>query len=589
MAKKSRTEKTRKAFRKGRRAPPRGVAPSAPSGSGPFGSARLRPTLEAAPKALLHPHAPEEPVWRYLWPVLALAFAIRAAVALSGDFVAHPDEVMQYLEQGHRLAFGNGILYWEFWYGARSWLIPGLVAGILTLFDVAGLGQPLWYVGGVKLTFCALSLAVPAGMYFFARWHFGEGAARIGLLAGAFWYELVGFAHKPMTEFLATGLLMGLLALCVRPGRIRPKIIWSTAFLAVLAAAIRMQYAPVAILLLVLLFLRAGEASGRMRREGMQFVLAATLFISIVGVFDAVTWDAEPFHSYFANLQLNLALQEVRSSSPIWKYLWWLQLTSAGLCAMCLALSLRDLRRYGLLLALIALVLIVHSVEAHKEYRFVFVITPLWLLAGADVANQLASRLPARPAHLPGTGFVKILGMIGALFAAASIAGILNALPRQDEGLGAGLSNPIRFIRDQDPMFAAYRYLADAPEVSAVWHVDRFYHDLPGYYYLHRKIPFYDRRTGLANNLHADLKTLRSSVSHLVTSDPNLAVPGYAVEKEFDDLRILRQEERKMPLRGWRTFTPSITDTYGKELMRLLYPDAPVPPANFNIRFAEPK
>ena len=56
-----------------------------------------------------------------------------------------------------------------------------------------------WYVGAVKLLFCALSLAIPAGMYFFSRRHFGEAAARAALLAGALWYELVGFAHKRMT------------------------------------------------------------------------------------------------------------------------------------------------------------------------------------------------------------------------------------------------------------------------------------------------------------------------------------------------------------------------------------------------------
>ena len=91
--------------------------------------------------------------------VLTLAFAVRATVALSGDFVLHPDEIMQYLEPAHRLAFGNGVIYWEYFYGARSWLVPGAVAAVLKLFAIVGLGEPFWYVGGVKLLFCALSLA----------------------------------------------------------------------------------------------------------------------------------------------------------------------------------------------------------------------------------------------------------------------------------------------------------------------------------------------------------------------------------------------------------------------------------------------
>ena len=63
------------------------------------GWARLRSALNAAPGVLLHPQTPEQPVWKFLWPVLAVAFAVRAAIALSGDFMLHPDEIMQYLER----------------------------------------------------------------------------------------------------------------------------------------------------------------------------------------------------------------------------------------------------------------------------------------------------------------------------------------------------------------------------------------------------------------------------------------------------------------------------------------------------------
>ena len=199
----------------------------------------LRSALGVAPDLLLHPAPPDERPWKYLLPVLALAFVARAAIALSGDFVLHPDEIMQYLEPAHRLVFGSGVTYWEYFYGARSWLVPGLVAGVLKLFGIVGLGQPFWYIGGVKLVFCAISLLIPAGMYFFARWHFGETAARVALLMGAFWYELVGFAHKPMTEFVSTALLMSLLALCVRPASDKLRVVLTAAVLAVLVAAIR--------------------------------------------------------------------------------------------------------------------------------------------------------------------------------------------------------------------------------------------------------------------------------------------------------------------------------------------------------------
>ena len=530
---------------------------------------RSRSAWAAVPDVLLHPQTPAEPVWAYFWPVLALAFVVRAVVALSGDFMLHPDEIMQYLEPAHRLAFGNGVVFWEFFYGARSWLTPGLVAGVLTLFNAVGLGEPVWYVGGVKLTFCVISLLIPAGMYCFARRHFGEAEARVALLAGAFWYELVGFAHKPMTEFTGTAALTVLLALCMRPSPDRPGVVWPAAFLSVLAAAVRIQYAPLALALLGLLFFRVGKGAKA------QLILAATACFLAVGVFDAVSWDAGLFHSYSNYLRFNLLVDRGAAARPAYEYLWWLLVTGGGLSAWCLAVALRDLRRYGLLLLALALILITHSASAHMEYRFIFVCTPLWLLLGAGVVTRLAA----------GVHGFRVYALAGTVFAAVSLAGILNALPYQDEVYASTDAGTVRFIRQQDPVFAAYRYLADAPGVAAVWHVDRGYEWSPGYYYLHRTIPLYDARTGPAHHLHEDLGTLRASVSHIVTGSTQLAVPGYVAEKAFGDLRILRREDNESPVRGWRNFTPTIADNYFPEFLRRIYADAPLPPANFGIRF----
>ena len=65
---------------------------------------RLRSALAATPDLLLHPSPPDEPPWKLLLPVLALAFAARAAVALSCDFVLHPDEIMPLLALAVRRA-----------------------------------------------------------------------------------------------------------------------------------------------------------------------------------------------------------------------------------------------------------------------------------------------------------------------------------------------------------------------------------------------------------------------------------------------------------------------------------------------------
>ncbi len=246
-----------------------------------------------------------------------------------------------------------------------------MVAGVLRLFDAVGLGEPFWYVGGVELVFCALSLLIAAGMYFFARRHFGELSGRVALLVGAFWYEFVGFGHKPMTEFVATALLTPLLALCVRAAPDRLRVVLAAALLAVLTAAVRVQHAPLALLVLGLLFLRT--------RKKVQLVVAAAAVLVAVGALDAITWNGGLFHSYLTNIRVNLALGDLRAGeSPFHQFASWLLIASAGIAALRIVAALRDLRHYALLPVLITLPLLIHSAQSHKEYRFVFVVIPLW-------------------------------------------------------------------------------------------------------------------------------------------------------------------------------------------------------------------
>ena len=530
--------------------------------------ASRRESGQRAPVSLvdrvLHLQMSDERPWKFLLPVLALAFAVRAAIALCGDFVLHPDEVMQYLEPAHRLVFGNGVTYWEFFYGARAWLVPGLVAGMLKVFDLVGLGEPFWYVGGVKLMFCAISLLIPVGMYFFARRHFGEMSARVALVAGAFWYELAGFAHKPMTEFVATALLMVLLVLCVRSAVDRAGTVYLMALVAVLMAAVRLQYAPIALLLLGVFFLRT--------EKKVHLAVAAVAFLLAVGVFDAMTWDGGLFHSYIANIRFNLLAAAGRAGeTPIYQFLWWLLLASVGLSALSMVIALRDLRRYGFLLAMVGLVLLVHFVSAHKEYRFIFAIIPLWLVIAADVVARCGAR---------------VWGLVGVLFAAVSLCGILNALPSQDQVYRAYSkeTGKVGFIRGQDPIFAVYRYLARAPGVLGVWQADQRYFKLPGYYYLHREIPFYDAYSG--REINKGLEITAASVSHIVAADTSLAnpIPDYTVEKQFGDIQIWRRDENEMPIRQWEAYNPIIVDDL-KRVLAHLYPNAPAPPPNMGIRF----
>jgi len=509
-------------------------------------------------------------IWKHLPLVLALALAARAAVALSGDFSLHPDEIFQYLEPAHRLVFGTGVTYWEYFYGARSWIVPGLVAGVLKLCDMAGLSEPWWYVGGVELVFCVLSLTIPAGMYFAAREHFGETSARVALVAGAFFYELCGFAHKPMTEFVATGPLLLVLWIAVRRTPVGLRAGLAATVLTVLATGVRMQYAPLAALLFGIVVLRA--------KHRVVLVLAAAGMALAVGAFDAAVWGGGLFHSYVTNVRFNLAIADARAGeSAPWQYVAWLVTAHGGLSAASVLAAMFAPKRYALLLLLVALVVGIHSMQSHKEYRFVFVAVPLLLMIGADLVARLHR----------GGAWGRAGAIVGCSAAACvSACGILNALPGQ-EGVYKAWSRETGIVtffdvRRQDPHFAAYRWLARAPGVGAVWQAERPYYNTPGYYHLHRDIPLYDVYTG--GQLAANPALAFGLVTHIVTERRDARFPGFSEDRRFGTVRILARGTGG-PVPRWRAHVPVIVPDSQDRLMRRIVPDARVPPANAGIRF----
>ena len=184
-----------------------------------------------------------------------------------------------------------------------------------------------------------------------------------------------------------------------------------------------------------------------------------------------------------------------------------------GLVLLSLVLSLMDVRRYGFLLGLVLVTLLVHSVPDHKEYRYIFFVIPLILIIGADVLAQFATRI-SNPRWL--------LGSVAVIFTMVSFGGVLEILPYQSRIYVPFFGHSgwtVGFIR-QRPFyeashFEAYRYLAEAPGVAGVWQIDRDYVGMPSYYYLHRKVPLYNRQAGLMI-VNDNLATLHATVTHLV-------------------------------------------------------------------------
>ena len=104
----------------------------------------------------------------------------------------------------------------------------------------------------------------------------------------------------------------------------------------------------------------------------------------------------------------------------------------------------------------------------------------------------------------------------------------------------------------------------------------RSYSSTPGYYYLHRAIPLYDAYVG--RGVGQDLATLNATVSHVLAAVPDLVVPGYTVEREFGNVRILRRDAAEPPVRQWREHAPVIVFDLVWKTMQQIDADFPAPP-----------
>jgi hypothetical protein len=459
-----------------------------------------------------------------VWHVLVLAFAARFAVGLSTDSVLQPDEVMQYLEQAHRLVFGAGMIPWEYDYGTRSWAPALFIAGILELTRRAGLDTPQVYQPVIKAVLSAVSLAIPYSAYRIGRALVSESAGWLALVFTAFWYELVSYGHRSTVDALAAYPALAALALLFAEPRRRVTL--SCGALIGLMCVLRVQLVPVAAVI--------GLAAGwRWRRRAWPAAVAGLLVIAAGGALDDYTWGVW-FASIVGSIQFNVGQnQMVRfGTEPFYWYLLSVAFLSGGLClagALGLALSWRV---SWPLIAMALVVAAAFSTVAHKESRFVFLLTPLWLIGlaalVADRGRLLAAALPRLARIAPVLEPVLFAGLMG-----ASALGLYDRLPYENRFV-------FRRHMSRDQTREAYRTLAREPDVVAVLDAsgnDGWY--LPPYYDLHHDVPLYFPLTDGFDTVRADPARY---VSHVIA--PAAAGPpasGFRAVKRVRRLTIWRR------------------------------------------------
>jgi GPI mannosyltransferase 3 len=411
---------------------------------------------------------------KYPWVagICALAAVPRIWLALSDHSVFWPDEIYQTLEPAHRAAFGYGLSSWEFRDAARSWILPGALAGALKLFAVFT-NSSLVLVAGVKLLMVASALVGIVLLMRYAELLAGKTAGIIAGLLASFYPPLLVFSHRATPEMVSSTLVVGIpLALAThRPGL--------AGLLAGLSFALRMQTAPLASVFFAALLLQKRVTDARM------FFGAGAAVFAFAGAVDWVTWGT-PFESivnYMAfTLKGGASTFGVEPASYFLATLW----TSTGWLAPAVlggALAIANRARVEAL-AVTAFVF-AHALIPHKEFRFLTPVMPFVLaLAGAGLARA-GARLRAPASAMVAVG------------AACALGSAVKAHHLTNADLGHNLGTPYGAERvwhfHEEPTLLLARAGA-APDTCGVLALGLRAGFTGGYSYLHRQVPLLYRQ-----------------------------------------------------------------------------------------------
>jgi GPI mannosyltransferase 3 len=407
-------------------------------------------------------------VW--LIAVLILATALRALLAWYDHSIFWPDEIHQSLEQAHRAAFGYGLLSWEFRDGARSWLFPGIIAGVWKLASGAGIESSFTLVILARLLMVAASVMA---IWFAAKLATKLSGATAGiavLVTLATFPPSVVFAYRAMSETASAPLIaLGAWFLYQRTER--------TARYAGLAIAagclLRYQNLLFAAVFAVGLLLQ------RRRRDALEFCLAGVGVALLGGALDWVTWG-KPFHSLIAYVDFNLLIGGASDFGvePFWFYATTLWSSAGPPVAVLLLLFTIGMVVEPILGAAVLIYVVSHCVLAHKELRFLVPSFPLFAtLVGIGAQRVLA--------HAPN-----FLGALSALALTAAFGYALVHLTYEDMGQYAGTSRAALPVwkAEQEPtlLLAEAGARADLCGIAVLGARAAF---TGGYTYLHRDVP----------------------------------------------------------------------------------------------------
>jgi len=314
-----------------------------------------------------HPAGPSGHATRLttLAAIFIAAFVLRMTVPILWPGIHYPDEVMQSLEQAHRLVFGNGLVPWEFRDGARSWLLPALLAAPMWLGDALAPETGAYRLLAQALVAALSASTVVIGFVWACKHGFRHAVLAAVVLCA--WFELVYFGARALGEVVASAFLFAGLYQCAarEPRSSRHDFLAGVCLAG--AFVFRFHFAP------ALALAALWRCRTEFRARWAPMLLGAAIPLLVLGIADGIAWS-EPFASIVNNFRANILQGRSHvygTSGAGWYVLQLVERWRYALPAVVL-LALWGARREPLPLLVAVTVVLAHSAVAHKEYRFIY-------------------------------------------------------------------------------------------------------------------------------------------------------------------------------------------------------------------------
>ncbi|HEX2038337.1 MAG TPA: hypothetical protein VHF47_01250 [Acidimicrobiales bacterium] len=435
---------------------------------------------------------------------LAVGLVVRLHLAVTDDSVHWPDQVHKTIEAGHRVAFGYGWQPWEYVHGAVSWTVGGLLGAVLWMLAAVGLDDPHRYVVAVRALVAVASLSASWAVYRAVRdWDGGELAACVAGALSALAAPAVYFAHRPLSETLSLAPITFGMWLTLRPrGR------WHAVGAALLAFAVLLRLQNALFCAVALAALALARDWRRLRVVGAVLAAGALVY----GVVDWATWGV-PFHSAWEYVNWNV-MKDVAGAfgeSPFHYYLRFLFLSIGPVSLLLVVLAAAAGRRAPALVAAPLVFLLAHSVEGHKEARFVLAVVPLLCIAVGIGLDEVGRRV-RRQFVVPVLGAV-VLAPVA--FQAVTIERLTMRDVGQDHLFAAGASAFAQSGEVNRLLFAAHR----RPDLCGIRLATLEAPWSGGYSHLHRDVPFYDKHDPVSGRYNYEIAVRDPTDTRFVAAD----------------------------------------------------------------------